>query len=425
MPTERPDISAAAISFAGPDELSARLIAYRTNNAAVFNNVEGPALSDENIRRLVRLVYHISLIADEGRYPRFRLLFTSTSTVAGVQLASLPGGIPLERSFETLKRLIPTIDDPNTALLVHTGPDGLLMAWSIVDFTQFCDENSGKASDRLWDSPSLPSGMLFLRCDGPGDIRAMLYPGGVMHLRGGSIKTLKGYTKAVAPFNMLLARLGADTHTAFQSDPRAAHFLPSAYEYAVILARLWSAALSVAVRARHGGSYAIVGNPHDACLKVRFPAAASLFDSFSDSLRETFSPLAGGRADDTGVVRERWRTHEHRLLAVARLVGQLAATDGCVVLDQRLAVSGFGAKIAVPEHHAGAPLLDATSHGVVSDDEIGGMRHRSALALVRAQRGAIVFVVSQDADLTVFFSDENAAYRANHLHAASSISEFI
>lgn len=425
MLDDRAGSGPAPIHYAGPDDLAAALIAYRGANRALFEGAEGPPIHDTDIQRLVQLVYHASLVPDEGRYAHFRVVFTSTSAVAGIQLASNPAGIPLDRSLETLKRLIPAIDDPAAALLVHAGHDKRLMAWDIVDFSQFCDENSGRGADRLWDPPTLPGGMLFLRASGPGDIRAMLHPGPVMHLRAGTIKQLRGYSKAVAPFNVLLARLGADAHAAFHTDPRAARFLPSPFEYAMVLARLWSATLSVAVRDRHGGCFVIVDAPHGQGLDIRFPASAHLFDSLLEALRHCFDPLAAHAAGEHGDVRDRWRNKELHLLALARLIGRLAATDGCVVLDHRLSVLGFGAKIAVPDHAEGAPLLDAASGEPIHDDDVGGMRHRSALALVRARAGAIAFVVSQDGDLTAFFSDERGVCRAPHLHAASSVSEFI
>jgi hypothetical protein len=424
-PDDRSRAPAALIHYAGPDELAGALVSYRGANKGLFQGAEDPPILDADIQRLVQLVYHASLVPDEGRYAHFRVVSTGTSTVAGVQLAASVGGIPLDRSLETLKRLVPAMDDPGAALLVHSGPDSRLMAWSIVDFSHFCDENSGKGADRLWDAPTLPGGMLFLRATGPGDIRAMLHPGPVMHLRAGTIKQLRGYTKAVAPFNVLLARLGADAHAAFHSDPRAARFLPTPFEYAMVLARLWSATLSVALRDRHGGCFAILDAPHDQGLDIRFPANAHLYGSLVEALRHCFDPLAAHAAGEHGDVRDRWRNKELHLLALARLIGRLAATDGCVVLDQRLSVVGFGAKIAVPEQPGGPPLLDAASGTPVPDEDVGGMRHRSAVALVRARPGAIAFVVSQDGDLTAFFSDERAAYRAAHLHAASSVSEFI
>jgi hypothetical protein len=39
--------------------------------------------------------------------------------------------------------------------------------------------------------------------------------------------------------------------------------------------------------------------------------------------------------------------------------------------------------------------------------------------------GTIIFVVSQDGDLTVFYSDESYAYRIRDLDAWSSVSELI
>ena len=101
--------------------------------------------------------------------------------------------------------------------------------------------------------------------------------------------------------------------------------------------------------------------------------------------------------------------HDEALDFVARLT----AVDGAVVVQDDLALLGFGATIATPE--AGIPeeinVEDPAGSGEVKMTpitELGGSRHRSAACYCAQQRdAALAFVASQDGDLSVFIRRED------------------
>ena len=62
--------------FCGPDDLSDAIISIRESGlerGGDYSKLLAP-ISNDGIRRLITLAYHTSLVTEEGRYPRFRLI---------------------------------------------------------------------------------------------------------------------------------------------------------------------------------------------------------------------------------------------------------------------------------------------------------------------------------------------------------------
>jgi hypothetical protein len=101
------------------------------------------------------------------------------------------------------------------------------------------------------------------------------------------------------------------------------------------------------------------------------------------------------------------------MLTEAEVAGNLSGADGCVVLNRKLQVCGFGGEILVSDDDAQMairPFTDVASGDEWSYDDfmkgIGGTRHKSAARLCRAHPNVLVFVVSQNGDLKLFYSNE-------------------
>jgi hypothetical protein len=94
----------------------------------------------------------------------------------------------------------------------------------------------------------------------------------------------------------------------------------------------------------------------------------------------------------------------------------LSSVDGCVVLTRDLSVVGFGVKIVVSRDKAIASPIqfrNAVNNTVVELDELekfGGMRFQSALRFCKKNPNALAFVISQDRDMKVLWSDESNAF---------------
>jgi hypothetical protein len=114
----------------------------------------------------------------------------------------------------------------------------------------------------------------------------------------------------------------------------------------------------------------------------------------------------------------------------ARAIGELAAVDGCVVLDRALSVVGFGTKINVPRQRAeassiqfqhvepGTPLplnnryakFAGTQLPLEELEKLGGTRLRSALWFCKSYPHVVAFVVSQDQEMKVLWSEDEVAF---------------
>ena len=106
----------------------------------------------------------------------------------------------------------------------------------------------------------------------------------------------------------------------------------------------------------------------------------------------------------------------------AEILAGLASVDGCVVLDRKLNLLGFGGEIRVdPTEVEKAPrtLRNLKTGDAMPESEVEqlGTRHRSAYRLTKVHPGVIAFVISQDGDLRVFCSDDNDVFGFDRLHA--------
>ncbi len=98
-------------------------------------------------------------------------------------------------------------------------------------------------------------------------------------------------------------------------------------------------------------------------------------------------------------------------------VAHLSAADGCVVLSNTFHLLGFGGSILVSEEEC---KKSKTKVRISKDDpcdiceflsSVGGQRHQSAARLTIKHSRVIVFVISQDGELSVFSTDDEEYVR--------------
>jgi hypothetical protein len=178
---------------------------------------------------------------------------------------------------------------------------------------------------------------------------------------------------------------------------------------------LWSHVLREAVRLRHGGAFVIVPDPRRAPVELKHATEplplggelAELWLSLARARRLLGSSLAAEALEQT-------RVRRHQLWSTAASVGQLSAQDGCVLLDRRMTVHGFGGTIETTAVASSTrTYADSRTNTPLAEDELlarFGHRHRSAFLLCKAVPNAVAFVISQDGDLPVFSSDDRHVY---------------
>jgi DNA integrity scanning protein DisA with diadenylate cyclase activity len=90
-------------------------------------------------------------------------------------------------------------------------------------------------------------------------------------------------------------------------------------------------------------------------------------------------------------------------------IGNLAGADGAIVITQSLTVIGFSAEINIQGQMAARVFAVADpmkKQKTKLDVEQFGMRHRSAIKLCSTTEDAIVFVVSQDGDVSLVWREK-------------------
>jgi len=162
----------------------------------------------------------------------------------------------------------------------------------------------------------------------------------------------------------------------------------------------------------HGGGFAVL--PTDAQSPDAIPA------EWDDRIKVTY-PTA--RPDVLASIAEyvhaRWgssRTARHTSLQTltdtADAVARLSGTDGFVILNGKLRVLGFGTKIVwderIPRTCAEVDEMLRPTGGTFSLER-AGTRHTAGYMLCQSIPGTHVFVVSQDGELRLFFTDTDEA----------------
>jgi hypothetical protein len=178
-----------------------------------------------------------------------------------------------------------------------------------------------------------------------------------------------------------------------------------------------SRCLRSAVEARHGGSFVII--PCDCTDPEPFNISCKYYShdldmgaEIADFWRACMRCARARSTDEFAASLEPWRYRRSQLVAKATALADLSCIDGCVVLNKHLQLCGFGGEIRVTDEQArNSPLQfrnartgKAYEHGEYLR-MIGGTRHRSAARLCRAFDNSVAFVISQDGELRVLFSD--------------------
>jgi hypothetical protein len=189
---------------------------------------------------------------------------------------------------------------------------------------------------------------------------------------------------------------------------------------------LWSRVLREAVNRRHGGAFVILPDGrHDD--KVHAKYKVKEFDLGGDLRRAWCSLRTVWRAleirTDPNLVDhlEDERQAVHKLCSASRSIGQMSATDGCVILDRHLRLLGFGGEIHVEDEPRRKcfRVVGGSEIEVSADDLLipFGQRHRSAFRLCAAIPNCLTFVISQDGDLRLFSGTQDSVYLYDSLHA--------
>jgi hypothetical protein len=125
----------------GPEKLAELLIEARK----VQPEYTGP-ISDDGIRTLVNLIFFASLMPEEGRYPRYKLVCEPAES--SIFLVTKIDPLPLD-DVNQVRRLAPACAHPNCALLVAER-DGLLWCDGVMNVGGMGLRNRTRTPRRHW-----------------------------------------------------------------------------------------------------------------------------------------------------------------------------------------------------------------------------------------------------------------------------------
>jgi hypothetical protein len=418
--------------FSGPGDLADCVIALRKHEREQLTACTGAPISDEGIRRLIDLAYHTSMVSEEGRFPRFRVVSHGTNDLRTIAECN----VTLD-SVDRLRRLAPCVScDHGVALLVRDDAGPLrCVGLAIVDDMGF-SVMPGRPEIVPVGTPALG---FRLRVEGPGQLRCSSAGDslGVVRLVGSRIHQVVPYS-CVPGVRTLLNNLSErllDRLIATKGEDARKWFGHGIYQF---LDRVLAHSLEHATDLGHGGAFVVLptaeGNVDAFDIQCQFPASLSLGRSISDFWCACVDWAETKGEENRESALHHWRWRRERVFASAAAIAGLSAVDGCVVLTRNLDLLGFGGVIGLGECDAkviGSPrkLKNAQTGAVYEDSEIAslglGTRHRSAFRFCKVHPNAFVFVISQDGDLRVLFSDDEFVYGFEHLYAWANESDVV
>jgi len=331
------------------------------------------------LTELCSTCFWASLEEEEGRQVRGTLCLCSPQPALLARRFTHPAPLTVPNLVALLTA------SPRSPLAVHGGPEGLEI-WGILD--------------------SEPEGLLRLRMAGNGIL-----------LASRSRRVL-----ALVHQGVVSVPIAADEDSLAQLVTRTLGKERALEQRGNVPAKLIRVVTTL-IRHGHGGTLVLVPPEDDSwrgSVSFRFcfdePSTRVLYDSvhnFESLLGDAtrgYDDLVAGRAscDSLTALREQYESVNFlRTLSESlfRRVGELGLIDGAVVMDMEMRLHGFGAKLLFGPEEFPVATLNAVTGRLregVALAELGGMRHQSAARFVHNNRGADVFVVSQDGRLSMF-----------------------
>jgi hypothetical protein len=427
----------------GPNEL-ADVVVHSLRGTYFERFLAGGWWSEAGLRKLIEVAFFTSLEREEGRYPRCSL-FWSMSPFAWFDL----GGLRPEGALDvaTLRKLAPICQTRNTAIRVALRDENLVLVGLTAMRFEGLDSHLGWPGFILGGrgEPNVQVHIL-----GPGHIRTA-WGSNEVELRAGQIREC-------TPFWALPAVRALATEFEASVGHEVIAKLHLSDEECKIFGGLRTCmqgdkVLELVLRpildAGHGGAVLVIPSRNVPWLRTSLESRQEV--TALDLTQRAAEHLAAcvefhysrDVTQDITSRSQRWIETRGRLTVAARAIGELAAVDGCVVLDRTLSVVGFGTKIDVPreraerspiqfrnvqtgtrlpldnrlEKFAGTPLpLDEL-------EMLGGTRLRSALWFCKSHPNVVAFVVSQDQDMKVLWSEDEVAFAFAPI-AMSTIPQF-
>ncbi len=377
------------------------------------------------LEQAVSVAFHASLTAEEARPTRFRLLLTPphelpSSGVPNEGVLRLTFERPRPFHADELRRLAPAVPF-ETALIGVYAMDEAIRIWGVA--------HSGPAwLAPTWGGRSLVPNWTYdpiLHVTGPGQV-AVRCAGVLIGAidRGALVDSMMDvFESEWLPAMFVREREEVRTdHAARQAESSR----PTTVDHSLV-GRVTQHMLRRAIRlvrgAHHGGMFLVLdtdSNPGPASmsgLRVKYEVGRdepanryrTLLFRLLDVVANTSPKTAVGWSDFVDNQSPALAELEQAVFEWSRVLANLAAIDGAVVLDKRFALLGFGAEVLgeLPSpFHVSRALDTEGGKRMVGDVEGVGTRHRAAYRFVQEHPGGLAIVVSHDGGVSFVRSHE-------------------
>jgi hypothetical protein len=397
------------------------------------------------LERLLSIAYQASLLHEEDRPVRFRLLVGDPERLPPD--LGPPDGLhalrftePRPFSEHEIRRLAPAAQYHRALIGVSREGDRDFRIWGILQSGPRWLQSA--RGGRFVPSP-IPLDALVVRVAAPGMIAIGVGDVTLAELRNGSL--------GGQPFDTLEAKWLAARFAPFRDEllaehERAMEGMAVALDPVVtrkISQQLFKRVISILREAHHGGTLLLLPETRVASL-LRPGGVLRLKYTFNDGegRRRHRTLIRAGMRElsliaselDPRPDRAGWSlyqrsasatiaTLDEAILEVSHLLAALADVDGAVVLTDRLELLGFGAEIVgpLPELVSVRRALDleAVDHELVRIDGVG-TRHRSAYRLCAEEPEALAIVVSHDGTVQFVASRDGAVTCWDHMPTTSA-----
>jgi len=394
------------------------------------------------LRELLSVCYQASLLREEGRPVRFRLIVHDPGN--GVLADARPGGLelflfvrPLPLAANELRRLAAAAAFDHALIVVRLQSDGRSMIRGLAHSGE--DWVRTLEGSRRTFQPLPPS--LVVSVTGPGNLSVAKGSLVVGRLLAGQllapkpsvleVSSREGETEAITSL-FLAAHLRNQRHRGRQW----AQMNPGLIS---LIRRQIALRLTCAMRRLHHGGTLLILPRSEGHHRRRWRPMLNIKYAFPPGkprrrLFELVLQLLEILAEETG--RRKGAQHavewsdylsstdpavrqvDEAITEAVRFIACLSAVDGAVVMRQPLELLGFGAEISgcLKPVQQVARALDPLASETQMESTMGvGTRHRSAYRICHALPGLIAVVVSQDGSIRLMKRSGNHVIYSDHL----------
>ena len=381
-------------------------------------------LSSDLLEEALGVAFQASLTVEETRPTRFRLLLTSPALLpeAGAPkqgVLRLQFAEPRALTPDELRRLAPAVPF-ETALIGAHAEQGKLRIWGVA--------HSGPAwLAPTWGGRSIVPNWTYdpiIHVTAPGHL--------AVRCAGHLIGAIERGLVVDATLDVFESRWLPAMFEREREDIRAAHAAqqasavsPTAVEHSLVGKvgqQMLRRAIQLVRGARHGGLVLVVNNTSSGApdlrgLRSKYTLGQdepshryqTLLLGILQAVAETTSKASVGWADFALSESAHFAALEQDVFELSRVLANLAAIDGALVLDKRFGIVGFGAEVSaeLPTPQKVFRALDAegTERQAEAVENVG-TRHRAAYRFVNDHPDGLAVVISQDGGVS-FVANRN------------------